>query len=404
MVILASCAAIFAIALTIRIELVIARGDYEHFNRVDQSRVALALLHRGAFADPYILPTGPTAHYAPAHPYLLSLIYHAFGEGEAGEFAKQAFACTASATIYALMPAVAIAFSLPVQAGAIAGIAGALLPLKFETETKGEWEAPEAALLLILLCLLTLRSWRNGDSSKSNSCLRGACWGLAFYAAPQLLPVFLSFIGLEFLVLRPRPRLASVLSMLAAAALVIAPWTARNYAHFGRLIFMRDALPLALYVSHNDRATVRLADNYPPEPYAIHPATSRQAALELRAAGEGPWFRDIQRKAIAWIASHPARFLHLTAMRFLYFWFAWTGVHWKDALLWIVTALALAGWPRIYRRERFAGILLAAIWASYPVIYYFIEASTRYRYPIDWTFLLASAFLVAGRHLPGTAS
>ena len=38
-------------------------------------RVALSLLRTGQFADPYKIPTGPTAHPLPFWPALLALIY-----------------------------------------------------------------------------------------------------------------------------------------------------------------------------------------------------------------------------------------------------------------------------------------------------------------------------------------
>lgn len=57
--------------------------------------------------------------------------------------------------------------------------------------------------------------------------------------------------------------------------------------------------------------------------------------------------------------------------------------------------LALAGfWGvfRLCRVNRRAGLTFVATWVLYPLVYYFIHCSTRYRYPIDWTFLLLGAY------------
>lgn len=35
-------------------------------------RIAASLNEKGAFADPYMIPTGPTAHHAPVFPLLLA--------------------------------------------------------------------------------------------------------------------------------------------------------------------------------------------------------------------------------------------------------------------------------------------------------------------------------------------
>src|SRR3989304_5861832 len=48
-------------------------------------RVALTLAHLGTFADPYYaLPTGSTAHTAPAYGSLFAFVAKVFGEGFAG--------------------------------------------------------------------------------------------------------------------------------------------------------------------------------------------------------------------------------------------------------------------------------------------------------------------------------
>jgi hypothetical protein len=41
--------------------------------------IAISLLDTGQFANPYMLPTGPTAHLPPLIPFIISLIYRSFG-------------------------------------------------------------------------------------------------------------------------------------------------------------------------------------------------------------------------------------------------------------------------------------------------------------------------------------
>lgn len=390
------CAVIFAAAFVIRAGLVIARGDYERINHVDQSSVALALLQKGEFADPYSVPTGPTSHYAPAHPVLLAGVYRLFGTGVTAELAKQLIACFLSSVLYSILPFAATALRLPLLAGVLAGGLGACLPLKFETETKGEWEAVESAILLIVLSTLLLNSWRSRNLSIRRAVIAGSAWGASFYVAPQLLPMFLGSLALQAFIFWNRQRNAAIgaaLLTFTVALAVTLPWTIRNYVQFGKLFFMRDAFGLSLYVSYADGAAVRVTDNYPPN--SVHPSVSRKEALEVRAEGEGSYFEERRRRAFEWIRLHPGEALRLATLRFLYFWFHWTGVLVKDAFYWIITALALVSWGRLLRTERLSALYIGVIWATYPILYYVVEASTRYRYPIDWTYFLLACALVA---------
>jgi hypothetical protein len=44
--------------------------------------------------------------------------------------------------------------------------------------------------------------------------------------------------------------------------------------------------------------------------------------------------------------------------------------------------------------DRQTALLFTTTWLTYPIPYYFFQASTRYRYPIDWIFLLLTCLAV----------
>ena len=48
---------------------------WPNVDRIEVSRIAESIAWQGKFADPYMIPTGPTAHNAPIYPFLLSLVY-----------------------------------------------------------------------------------------------------------------------------------------------------------------------------------------------------------------------------------------------------------------------------------------------------------------------------------------
>ena len=74
---------IFLLSFVVRAALLVSWTDSrKHFYRLGsgiEDRVALSLLRTREFADPYMIPTGPTAHPPPLWPVILALIYYAFG-------------------------------------------------------------------------------------------------------------------------------------------------------------------------------------------------------------------------------------------------------------------------------------------------------------------------------------
>lgn len=391
------CLLIFVLAFAVRLGLVVVRGDYTNLTRTDQCLVALSIVETGVFGNPYVLPTGPTAHYPPAHPFLLSLIYRAFGQGVAGEFAKQVLGCLVSALQYALLPLLGLVSRIPARLALLAGFAGALLPVKYGSETRGDFEGPDAAVAFIVICLLTLHGWRRSGRPEFWAVLKGLCWGAAFYMAPQFLPVFLGLLALEWCwtARGQRARYLLTAAVLIGTTLVtLFPWTLRNYRQFGAVFFVRNNFGLEMHVSNHEGATARLTDNYPPEPYVVHPAHNRREASRVRQLGEMAYNAEKLRMAREWIVSHPSRFLYLTLLRFLYFWFHWTGDLGRDVIFWILTVGGLLGWRELQRVDRRLALVFATIGLTYPLPYYLIQASTRYRYPIDWIFLLLTCLAV----------
>jgi hypothetical protein len=53
-------------------------------DRWEDTAIATSLVERGQFADPYMIPTGPTAHLPPLVPGILALFWSLFGMGLAG--------------------------------------------------------------------------------------------------------------------------------------------------------------------------------------------------------------------------------------------------------------------------------------------------------------------------------
>src|SRR5690242_11677659 len=80
------CAVVFALGLTVRLGLVLPHPP-AYVSIHEPVNIAMSLASRGAYADAYGEGTGPTAHAAPVHPLMLSVLFRAFGTGARGALA-----------------------------------------------------------------------------------------------------------------------------------------------------------------------------------------------------------------------------------------------------------------------------------------------------------------------------
>jgi hypothetical protein len=396
---LAACG-LFALGLATRLALVVWTGSYRDLERSELERVALSVANGTGFANPYAIPTGPTAHVAPLYTLFLALLYKTFGSGISGEVVKQFLSCAVSALQYALLPFTGLAFGLKLRHGILASLLGALLPLKFHTELSGDWEAPYAAAAFIGISLLVLYDWRHRRFSPPAAARQGACWGLLLLLAPMFMPVLGAVLitgGWHF---RSdlRKYLRAALITVLAAALVLTPWLVRNYRELGDFVPVRDNFGLEFYLSNRPGAHLLITDNFRGRPEtSVHPSFNVAEAAEVRALGETTYNARRLQEGIVAVRSDPGRFLRMTVDRFVWFWMPWSGTPARDVLSDLLSAAALAGLVLYARRRTLPSAFTLAVVVSFPLVYYILECSTRYRYPIEWLLLLmAASALVEG--------
>jgi hypothetical protein len=387
---------LFFLAFTMRLTYIAVLHTYRHIDSAELISVARCLAHSHMFGNPFPTPTGPTAIVAPGYPFLLSFIYSVFGIGAAGEIVQEITCTLVSSLSIAMIVFFAEAGDLAVGTGVLAASLGALLPTKLWIETKGAWSTPYDALILLLLCILTLRHWKQPHFTAHNAVLHGILWGLAMLFAPAFLPILLVFL-LVGLFLLARKQLAIYVGwaslLLVAAVMILIPWTARNFTQLGGFVFVRDNLGLELYTANNDRALPTLEENMrlPKRP---HPNDNHLEAEELVRQGELKYNHQKLSLAIRWIQDHPSRFVLLTMRRFLYFWFPNSDQLWKRILAGAITLLGWLGFFFSYRTHRLASMMVAVLWTVYPLIYYVMQADPRYPYPIYWTLLLMAGISI----------
>jgi hypothetical protein len=348
--------------------------------------VAISLARTGAFSDPYLIPTGPTAHVPPLYVGAMSLVYRALGVGFAGGLARWILVFVAYSVLWASLPWIGGRLGIGPEAGFLGGAAG-VVALGFP----GELE-PYSALALMVLMAVFVARWSRTPTSPRGAFLVGLGAGVAFHLQPALLPVVVAWMGFELLWSRERRRIALTGVMILGIVLACLPWGWRNYRTFHKVIFIRGNLGLELHVGNHAGADADIAVSAARSSFR-HPRLDLEEAERVREVGEAVYMGEKLREALAWIADNPGAFLRLTVMRIVYFWI---GPPNRPLILLghlvLLLLAAVGGWhvlPTLRAPER-AAVLLPL--ATYPLVYYVIAYMPRYGEPVRWIlFLLAGA-------------
>ena len=200
-------------------------------------------------------------------------------------------------------------------AGPRAGVAAALVAACYPPLVViGAYALSESlyAALALLAALLLDRALAAAPPRASVGL--GLAGGLVIGLATLTRPAILLFLGLAVLWLLARRRVWLALAVLAGAALVVAPWTARNHAAYGRFVLVASEGGVTFWTGNNRlaRGEGDLAANL----------EMKGAALEIeRAAGaatpeelEGVFYRA----AVDDIRADPARFAALLVKKAFY--------------------------------------------------------------------------------------
>ena len=393
----------FAVALAVRLAFLSLIPDDALRPSADWEldSIAMSLVTEGQFANPYIEPTGPTAHLAPIPPLILAAIYKVFGITAVAGIAGWLFRMIAQSAIWGLLPWIGLRTGLGWQAGLTGGLAGALWP---QMLAHGE---ALASVLLGLLVVAMVRRWdllRGTESGRrpstprlASSLLLGAAFGISFHVQPVFLAVLLGYLAFELWRRSDRRRWSSAGLVLLGALLVCIPWGIRNYRAFDAVFFVRSNLGLELRMGNHEGATANIEDSHFRD--TPHPRTTASETVKIRELGEVAYMRESGREAVGWIASHPAEFTTLTAQRIRHFWLGPLSDPAMAFLFVALAALAVLGAAGALRRlppAQAAALLIPLL--TYPLIYYLVPWQHRYRFPIEWIlFLLAGAALWSRR-------
>jgi hypothetical protein len=353
--------------------------------------IAISLTQSGHFADPYALPTGPTAHLPPLYPLIVSLIYRTLGLTPAAGYASRLLIAASASVLYALLPWIADQFGLSRQAGFLGGVVAALADPHWYDH--GEYLA---AIVLSLLLVAFLRRWTAGRVPCGRSLLLGLGIGTAFHLQPALLSVVVGCFAFELWWKRGRRNAISLAVCALGILLACSPWALRNYVTFHSLFFIRSNLGLELRMGNHQGAAATFEEmDARPYTHYQHPTLLALEAAKLREIGEVEYMRLAGRDALAWIRAHPGEFLSLTLKRFANLW---GGPLYRPQAapgVLLLTILAICGfWLNVRTLTTPQRAVLIIPLVTYPLIYYVVAYMPDYRVPINWILLLLVGSLV----------
>ncbi len=354
-------------------------------------RIGRSLATGHGFGNP-MASTGPSALLPPIYPYILAAIFKLFG------------VYTKSSIIAALVlnGIISSATCIPVyylakknfgeRAAKWAGWGWALSPYGIYYGADWAWSTP---LITLLLCCLFLWALNLEDDNPcvGSTVARWFAFGLVTGAAILTEPSILSVIPLLTLYTlyrryrQNRPWIAQAAAAAIAVAVVIAPWTYRNYELFHKLIPVRSGLGLELYIGNNgyDLSWVNRD---------LHPNHNAAEQSEYERDGEIAYMNHKQHQALDYIKAHPAWYAKMTVRRFIYLWTGYWSLS-RDYLkeepldppnifvCTTLTVLMLIGLIKIARQNPALAMRYAIAFVFYPAVYCLTHPETYYIRPLD---------------------
>jgi hypothetical protein len=274
---------------------------------------AISMIHDGTIANPYLIPTGPTAHVSPVHIGIVAAAYRVFGSNTPA--ARTALSVLSVGTYVAATIGV-LFFCQMMRLGRgaifIALVLTCALPtqLFMATIQLRQWDQPFAAVILMASLLITADPdlvFRPRFHPERKLALLA---GLSATMTPMALPTLL--VALVY-VMWARAGLRDWRCALQASfiiAIFVAPWGLRNQVELGKFILTRSNFGLELALGNHDGATGQSNDDL-----HIHPHESLAAAQRVAQIGEVPFMTEMSARATRWIAGHPLTFIKLTLTR-----------------------------------------------------------------------------------------
>lgn len=353
-------------------------------------RAGFTLAAQGFLGDPFLVPTGRTAHVAPAYPLLIATCVRVFGENALGFDVARSLVVLGFGAFLASLPFASQRLGLGKGAGLLAATVFLPpgIPVFAWTEASGQHEALLTLLTLYALWVSTAVAFEDGPPPPARAGLLGLAWGVGAHVSP-LLAVVLGAMLMVIVAMAPRRSRRGywlpVFVLVSLFAISLVPWTVRNYGLVGKITLVRDNFGLELAVSNADNATADMRENMlPGKTMATHPFLDSAEARRMAALGERAYYERRGAEGRAWIVGHPTEFSRLTAHRIHLFFFPRLGMEHHATFYLFAMVAGLVGLVRLASRRRYVAGLFVMAFVAYALPYFLIQGHARYSYPILW--------------------
>jgi 4-amino-4-deoxy-L-arabinose transferase-like glycosyltransferase len=358
---------------------------YERFGW-EMGWIARALASGHGFSSPYFPWTGPTAMQPPLYPFLLSLVFRAFGIYTL----PAAFATLSINSLLSALTCIPIYFSakysLGVRGAQIAALVWAFYPFAIYFSAGRVWEYSLTGLLFTSCFCIAQRIHRASNP------LTWFCWGALFgltaLSNPSVLATFPFLVAIAAFQTRRLHRswlIKATLTILATVA-VLTPWTLRNYQALGILCPVRDNFWLEVYDDNGGDASL--------DPSFAHPASNPVEMQKFLNLGEPAFLAEKHMLALNFIHRHPGFAIRKTLRRFFYYWTGFWSFSAQELreqpyepfnvfYVCCITFLMLRGARRLWRTNRNAALPYLALICVFPLTYYVTHPLMDYRQPIE---------------------
>ena len=399
-----SVALVVGIAFLLRLAVITLGHTYritprrDHFQfGWEMGRLARSIAQGHGFSSPTDLDSGPSAWTAPLYPYILAGVFKVLG-----------IYSTASAWVILTFNSVFAALTCATLSRVTARIFGAtvayrtawswaVFPYLIYWPVRVVWEVSFTTFLLTLILWRAIDLADSRTSRTSEWVVFGLLWGLVSLTNTAVLILFPCLVAWIAYQLPPAPhRFRGALITTVVVLLAITPWTIRNYNVFGRLIFVRDNLPLELYEANNDASGGRWTRSE-------HPGNDKKSMVRFQQLGEIRFMDEKREEFDRFVRDHPGKFARFTLERVGYFWAAPP----QDTIVGryelriarhtgflLAAAFAWAGLAVMFARKNGYRWLLAPFLVAYPLPYYLVNPFPRYKHPIEPVMLILIVYLL----------
>jgi len=343
-------------------------------------------LHHG-FSSPFFPQTGPTAYLPPLYPYLLAVIFRAFGIYTA----KSAFTILSLNSLFSALTCVPIyhmtRYTHSARIALFAAMAWAVYPFAIYFSAARVWEYSLTSLLFTTCFLIVQRLHLE---TRSMAWLAfGLLYGITILSNPAALSVFPFLLLLSLWKTHRnggrwlRNGLVAVLGILT----VIMPWTIRNYRTLHILCPVRDSLWAELWAGNN-------GDTSNPTLAWTHPASDAHEMDLYQTLGEIPYLSQKHAMAVTYLTHHPVAFAGLTLRRVVCYWTGFWSLEHRYVraepfqipnvfFCSSISLLMLLGARRWWRANRATSLPYLILIGIFPITYYITHALMDYRQPIE---------------------